>query len=61
MGHLTETNGAVFKAVAAKDTQRAFIATVLSSLAKTLSANFPDGAEYRAERRAAGFQKQAFC
>lgn len=57
VGHLTETDGAISKAVAAKDTQRAFVAQVLSSLVKALDANFPDEAEYRAELRAAGFQK----
>lgn len=57
VGHLTDTDGAISKAVATKDKQRAFVTTVLSSLAKALDANFPDDAEYRAELRAAGFQK----
>ena len=54
---LTDTDGAISKAVAAKDTQRAFVATVLSSLAKALDANFPDDIEYKAELRAAGIQR----
>jgi hypothetical protein len=57
VGHLTETDGEISKAVALKDTQRAFVSLVLSSLAKALDANFPNEAEYRAELRAAGFQK----
>lgn len=57
VGQLTNTDGAISKAVAAKDTQRAFVSTVLSSLAKALDANFPDEAEYKAELRAAGFQR----
>ena len=57
VGHLTDTDGAMSKAVATKDTQRAFVSTVLSSLAKALDANFPDEAEYKAELRAAGIQK----
>ena len=57
VGHLTHTDGAISKAVAAKDTQRAFVKMVLSSLIKALDANFPDAAEYKAELRAAGIQK----
>ena len=57
VGHLTETDGAISKAVAAKDTQRAFVSMVLSRLSKALDANFPNDAEYRAELRAAGIQK----
>ena len=44
-------------AVATKDTQRAFVTMVLSSLTKALDANFPDEAEYKAELRVAGFQR----
>lgn len=57
VGHLTETDGTISKAVAAKDTQRAYVSTVLSSLIKAIDANFPNEAEYKAELRAAGFQR----
>ena len=57
VGHLTATDGAVSKAVAAKDNQRAYVKMVLSSLVKALDANFPDEAEYKAELRVAGIQK----
>ena len=58
--HLTDTNGTVSKAVAAKDTLRAQIEQVLYSLAKVLDANIPDNAEYKAELRAAGFQREKY-
>ena len=58
--HLTDTNGTVSKAVATKDTLRARIEQVLYSLAKVLDANFPDEAEYKAELRAAGFQREMY-
>ena len=57
VGHLTETDGAISIAVAAKDTRRAFVSMVLSSLAKALDANFPHEIEFKAELRAAGFQR----
>jgi len=58
--HLTDTNGEVSKAVAAKDTLRAQIEQVLYSLAKVLDANYPDAAHYKAELRAAGFQREKY-
>jgi hypothetical protein len=60
VGHLTDANGDISKAVAAKDTLRAQIEQALSSLAKVLDANYPDPAEYKAELRAAGFQREKY-
>ncbi|MEL5996708.1 hypothetical protein [Hymenobacter segetis] len=60
VGHLTDTNGEISKAVATKDTLRAQIEQVLSSLAKVLDANYPDDKEYKAELRAAGFQREKY-
>jgi hypothetical protein len=57
---LTATDGQVSQAVAVKDTQRDFIEQVLSSIAQVISANFPDEAEYKAELRAAGFQREKY-
>jgi hypothetical protein len=54
---LTDTNGAVSKAVSHKDTMRDAVETVLSSLAKVLDGNYPDKQEYKAQLRAWGFQK----
>jgi len=58
--HLTDTNGDISKAVAAKDTLRNQIEQVLYSLAKVLDANYPDDAEYKAELRAAGYQREKY-
>ncbi|MBF9223684.1 hypothetical protein [Hymenobacter ruricola] len=60
VNHLADANGAVSKAVAAKDALRAQIEQALSSLAKVLDANYPDDAEYKAELRAAGFQREKY-
>ena len=60
VGHLTDTNGAISKAVAVKDGQREAITQVLSSLAKVLDGNYPDAAEYKAQLRAAGFQRESY-
>jgi hypothetical protein len=60
VAHLTDANGAVSQAVAAKDALRAQIEQALSSLAKVLDANYPDDAEYKAELRAAGFQREKY-
>lgn len=60
VGHLTDANGEISKAVATKDTLRTQIEQALSSLAKVLDANFPDQAEYKAELRAAGFQREKY-
>ena len=60
VNHLTDANGTVSKAVATKDTLRTQIEQTLSSLAKVLDANFPDTAEYKAELRAAGFQREKY-
>ena len=57
VGHLTNTDGAISKPVAAKDTQRTFVTQVLSSLVKALDANFPNEAKFKAELRVAGFQR----
>ena len=56
--HLTETDGKVSQAVAAKDVQRAYVTTVCSSIIKAIDANFPDETEYKAELRAAGLTRQ---
>jgi hypothetical protein len=58
--HLTNTDGDVSKAVAAKDALRRQIEQVLSSLAKVLDGNYPDDAEYKAELRAAGYQREKY-
>ena len=60
VGHLTDANGAVSKAVATKDGLRTQIEQVLSSIAKVLDANYPDEAEYKAELRAAGYQREKY-
>ncbi|GAA4031518.1 hypothetical protein GCM10022409_14680 [Hymenobacter glaciei] len=59
-GLLTDTNGDISKAVATKDILRAQIEQTLYSLAKVLDANYPDPAEYKAELRAAGFQREQY-
>ena len=58
--HLTDANGEVAKAVATKDGLRTQIEQVLYSIAKVLDANYPDEAEYKAELRAAGFQREKY-
>lgn len=58
--HLADANGEVAQAVAAKDARRAQAEQVLYSLAKVLDANFPDGPAYKAELRAAGFQREKY-
>lgn len=60
VGHLGNTDGEISKAVATKDSLRAQIEQVLASLAKVLDANYPDPAEYKAELRAAGFQREKY-
>lgn len=60
VSHLTDTSGEISKAVAVKDTQREAISQVLSSLAKVLDGNYPDPAEYKAQLRAAGFQRETY-
>jgi hypothetical protein len=50
----------VSQAVAAKDALRTQIEQALSSLAKVLDANYPDDADYKAELRAAGFQREKY-
>ena len=60
MGHLDDTNGEISKAVATKDGLRAQIEQVLYSLIKVLDANYPDEVEYKAELRAAGFQREKY-
>jgi hypothetical protein len=60
VAHLTDANGAVSQAVAAKDALRTQIEQALSSLAKVLDANYPDDADYKAELRAAGFQREKY-
>ena len=60
VGHLDDTNGEISKAVATKDGLRAQIEQVLYSLIKVLDANYPDEAEYKAELRAAGFQREKY-
>ena len=60
VGHLGDTNGEVSKAVATKDGLRAQIEQVLYSIIKVLDANYPDEAEYKAELRAAGFQREKY-
>lgn len=57
-GHFAD--GDVSKAVATKDALRAQVEQVLSSLAKVLDANYPDEAEYKAQLRAAGFQREKY-
>ncbi|OON65286.1 hypothetical protein [Hymenobacter sp. CRA2] len=54
---ITAASGAVSAAVSQKDTMRAEVETVLSSLAKVLDGNYPDKQEYKAQLRAWGFQK----
>lgn len=58
--HLTDANGDVALAVAAKDTLRTQVEQVLGSLAKVLDANYPADQEYKAELRAAGFQREQY-
>lgn len=58
--HLTDTNGEISKAVATKDGLRAQIEQILYSLIKVLDANYPDEAQYKAELRAAGFQREKY-
>ncbi|RTQ49536.1 hypothetical protein EJV47_11965 [Hymenobacter gummosus] len=57
VGQLTDTSGAVSKAVSHKDTMRDTVETVLSSLAKVLDGNYPGKQDYKAQLRAWGFQK----
>ncbi|MDO7875042.1 hypothetical protein Q5H93_09900 [Hymenobacter sp. ASUV-10] len=57
---LADTTGDIAKAVAHKDTQRALVTQVLYSIAKVLDANYPDEAEYKAQLRAAGFQRESY-
>ena len=57
---LTDTNGEISKAVAHKDTLRGQIEQALYSIAKVLDANYPADAEYKAELRAAGFQREQY-
>ena len=60
VGQLGDTDGTVAKAVATKDGLRTQIEQILSSIAKILDANYPDAAEYKAELRAAGFQREKY-
>ncbi|WP_400193388.1 hypothetical protein [Hymenobacter sp. B81] len=57
---LTDTNGAVARAVGQKDAMREAVEQVLSSLAKVLEDNYPDKKAYRAELRAWGFQREMY-
>ena len=57
---LTDTNGDISKAVAHKDTLRTQVEQALYSIAKVLDANYPNDAEYKAELRAAGFQREQY-
>ena len=57
---LADSSGEISQAVAIKDTQRAFVEQVLYALAKILDANYPDRTEYKAQLRAAGFQRESY-
>lgn len=57
---LADTSGEISQAVATKDTQRAFVEQVLYAIAKILDANYPISAEFKAELRAAGFQRESY-
>jgi len=57
---LADASGDISQAVALKDTQRDQVEQVLYSIAKVLDANYPDDAEYKAQLRAAGFQRESY-
>lgn len=57
---LTDATGAISDAVGNKDTLREEIETVLRSLAKVLEGNYPVGAEYKAQLRFWGFQRESY-
>ena len=57
---LADAGGDISQAVATKDTQRAAVTQVLSSVAKVLDGNFPDDDGYKAELRATGFQRETY-
>ena len=57
---LADTSGVISQAVARKDAQREVLEQVLYSLAKVLDANYPNDAEYKAQLRAAGFQRESY-
>lgn len=57
---LADASGGISQAVAAKDLQRDQVEQVLYSIAKVLDANYPADAEYRAQLRAAGFQRESY-
>lgn len=57
---LTDTTGTISAVVGTKDKERLDVEKVLRSIAKILEGNYPDAAEYNAQLRAWGYQRENY-